>query len=59
MNKQNKMKKNAFTVIELLVVICTLLIVVGLVLGAVPSCTGAYSEGSRVGVITKFSMKGT
>lgn len=46
----------AFTLIELLVVISIICILFGILLGGVDGCS--QSEGSRVGVITKFSRKG-
>lgn len=46
----------AVTLIELFVVVSIICILLGLVLGGVGGCS--QSEGSRVGVITKFSRKG-
>ncbi|RTL07760.1 type II secretion system protein [Candidatus Dependentiae bacterium] len=46
-----------FTLIELLVCVAIVGILLTMVLGGIRGCS-TYSEGSRVGVITKFSLKG-
>ncbi len=46
-----------FTLIELLAGICIVGILGALLFGGVRGCS-TYSEGSRVGTITKFSLKG-
>jgi prepilin-type N-terminal cleavage/methylation domain-containing protein len=48
--------KKAFTLIELLLVVAILALLLGLVVGVGGGCT--RSEGSRAGIVTKFSHKG-
>jgi prepilin-type N-terminal cleavage/methylation domain-containing protein len=48
--------KRAFTLIELLIVLAILFLLVGAVAGLGGGCS--RSEGSRAGIITKFSHKG-
>lgn len=47
-----------FTLIELLVVVCIIGIFAALIFGGVRGCSGNYSEGTRVGNVTKLSFKG-
>lgn len=55
MNKTNK--SGAFTLVELLICIAIIAILASLAFGAVGGC-GSKSTGSRVGIVTKFSLKG-
>ena len=50
------MKTKAFTLIEVLVVCAIIALLGGMVIGAVGGCS--VSDGSRAGVIQKFSRKG-
>jgi prepilin-type N-terminal cleavage/methylation domain-containing protein len=50
------MKNKSFTLIELLAVLAIVAMLSALALGAVGGCT--QSNGSRVGIVTKFSNKG-
>lgn len=52
-----KQRNIGFTLIELLVVVAIAGILLTMVVGGLRGC-GTYSEGSRVGNITKFSLKG-
>lgn len=47
-----------FTLIELLVVLSIIGILGALFFGSFRGCSGVYSEGSRVGNVTKLSRKG-
>ena len=53
MKKYNK----GFTLMELLIVIVMLVILGSLLFGGIRGCS-TYSEGSRVGTVTKLSLKG-
>lgn len=56
------MKTKGFTLTELLIVLTILAILFSLVLGGrggcMIGCNDSYSEGERVGVVSKFSNKG-
>ena len=55
MNKNNR--KSGFTLIELLVAIVFAAVTIGIFAAAVGNVVGT-SDGKRVGVLTKFSLKG-
>lgn len=48
--------KRAFTLIELLIVVAIIGLLTAVVIGGVGGCS--RSDGSRVGIVTKFSHKG-
>lgn len=56
MNRQ--IRKSGFTLIELIVVLFIGVIFLALLFGGIRGCSGTYSEGSRVGTVSKFSLKG-
>lgn len=51
------MKKNGFTLIELMVVIAIVTILLAIIGGGVVGCNGVTSNGERTGYITKISYK--
>lgn len=57
-----KRSRSEKTLVEWLVVLAILLVIFGMAAGAIGGCTGgidyAYSEGTRSGVVLKFSKKG-
>lgn len=56
------MKTNrGFTLAEILIVICILGLILSLIVGkggCLIGCNDSYSEGERVGIVTKLSLKG-
>jgi prepilin-type N-terminal cleavage/methylation domain-containing protein len=54
----NKSKNKGFTLIELIICIVICVIFGALLFGSIRGCSGNFSEGSRVGQVTKLSKKG-
>ncbi len=52
------MKRNAFTLIEGLIVSAIGVILLGVFGSAIVGCSTNYSDGFRIGVVRKFSKKG-
>lgn len=51
-------QSRGFTLIELLTVLAIIFILLGVVVGGLKGCSPGYSQGSRVGTISKFTYKG-